>query len=61
MAIVDGNLGTIKNLQHQLKARYALGGGSGQVVYYNLSIRLEDGEMLEHYKGLLKRLDSLEI
>ena len=61
MAIIDGNIGTIKNLQHQLKERNALGGGSGQIVYYNSSIQLQDGKMLEQYKGLLKRLDSLEI
>lgn len=61
MAIIDGNIGTIKNLQHQLKEKNALGGGSGHVVYYNSSICVEDERMLEQYKCLLKRLDKMEI
>ncbi len=57
--IIDGNLGTVKNLRRILTEKSLLNGGSGDVVFYNSGVRVEDSEILDGYKKLFERLDGI--
>lgn len=55
--IIDGNLGTVKNLKRILEEKNALNEGSGNFIFYNSGVEVKDNEKLEIYRELLKRLD----
>ena len=57
--IIDGNLGTVKNLVRILTEMDALHHGSGKITYYNSGIQVEDRAKLEAYDILLKRMESV--
>jgi glutamate racemase len=57
--IIDGNLGTAKNLIRILTERNALNEGSGNIVFYNSGFKVEDEATLNTYRILLKKLDVI--
>lgn len=57
--IIDGNMGTVKNLRRILADRNLLNEGSGNIVFYNSGHLVSDKEKLNQYGGLLKRLDTI--
>lgn len=57
--IIDGGLGTAMNLKRILTEQKLLNGGSGEIEYYSSGSKIEDGEKLDRYSGLLARLDHI--
>lgn len=57
--IIDGNMGTVKNLKRILKENNLLNDGSGQVVFYN-SGKEADGYQVERLNRFFKRLKDIE-
>lgn len=57
--IIDGNLGTVKNLKRALEKRKCLNEGKGHISFYNSGVRLEDKDKLDNYNKLFKRLDDI--
>lgn len=57
--IIDGNLGTVKNLKRALEEMKCLNEGSGKISFYNSGIKLEDPEKLANYHKLFKRMDDI--
>ncbi|MFT8872995.1 MAG: glutamate racemase [Sporolactobacillus sp.] len=58
-AIVDGSIGTVRQLQHRLQVLGQLGGGSGIIDFYRSSVKVNDPELLQTYQRLLQKLDNL--
>ncbi|WP_332238238.1 glutamate racemase [Sporolactobacillus sp. KGMB 08714] len=58
--IIDGSVGTAKNLKRILEERHQIGGGTGAVSFYQSGRKVEDRETLNRYHQLLKRLDHLQ-
>jgi glutamate racemase len=59
VSIIDGNIGTVKNLERILTEMNALNEGSGNIVFYNSGLRVEDKIKLDKYRGLFERLDAI--
>jgi glutamate racemase len=57
--IIDGNLGTVKNLKRALEKRKCINEGKGNIIFYNSGVRLNDTAKLDNYYKLLKRLDDV--
>ncbi len=57
--IIDGNVGTIRNLKRILEDSNKLNEGNGNITFYNSGLLLEDNIKLENYKSLFKRLDTI--
>ncbi|WP_100488784.1 glutamate racemase [Sporolactobacillus pectinivorans] len=58
--IIDGSIGTAKNLKRVLDGRHQVGGGTGAVSFYKSSVKVEDQVTLNQYQKLLERLDHLQ-
>lgn len=58
--IIDGGLGTARNLKRILGSHHQIGGGTGKVTYYKSGVEVTNRETLDHYQNLLSRLDRLE-
>ena len=57
--IIDGGLGTAKNLKRILTEQQLLNGGSGEIEYYSSGVKIEDAVKLDQYASLLTRLDKI--
>lgn len=57
--IIDGNIGTAKNLKRALKRMNLLGDSNGSITFYNSGMLVEEKADLEKYNQLFKRLDSI--
>lgn len=57
--IIDGNIGTVKNLKRILGEMNSLNEGNGNIVYYNSGLKIEDEKELYKYRQLFKRLDII--
>lgn len=57
--IIDGNIGTAKNLQRILNEMNLLNEGNGNITFYNSGVKVDDEEGLDRYKILFKRLDKI--
>lgn len=57
--IIDGNIGTAKNLKRILGERNLLNGGNGRIDFYQSGKKVEDKTELMKYSKLFARLDHL--
>ncbi len=57
--IIDGNLGTAKNLKRILKESNSLNERKGSITFYSSGFKVEDNAELDKYKRLLERLDTI--
>lgn len=57
--IIDGNIGTAKNLKRILKEMNSLNEGNGNITLYNSGCKIEDKAELDKYNRLFKRLDTI--
>ncbi|WCK55680.1 glutamate racemase [Aneurinibacillus sp. Ricciae_BoGa-3] len=58
--IIDGGVGTAKNLKRILEERNSVNEGTGQVTYYKSGCKVEDEDTLLKYRRLLRRLTNIE-
>jgi glutamate racemase len=62
VAIIDGSIGTAKNLKRILEARHDLNqSGTGRIDFYNSGVKVTDPYLLSQYAQLLKRLHDIEM
>ena len=61
ISIIDGNEGTIRHLQNILRTKKSLNQGSGKVEFYNSGVIAKEGEDLERYQILFRRLKEINI
>ncbi len=59
--IIDGNLGTVRNMKRILTENALLNGGSGDIIYFNSGVKAENEAALDGFRRLLERLDSIVI
>lgn len=59
--IIDGNIGTIKNLKRTLEKMGSLNEGNGDIIFYNSGIKVEDEAKLGEYRRLFKRLEDINL
>lgn len=59
--IIDGNIGTVKNLKRTLQETKSLNEGNGNIIFYNSGFRVEDKAKLDKYSKLFKRLDDINV
>lgn len=57
--MIDGNMGTVKNLKRILEDRNLLNDGNGNIVFYNSGHMVNDKDKLNLYDSLLQRLDKI--
>lgn len=57
--IIDGNMGTAKNLKRILQELNLLNEGTGRITFYNSGLKVEGRAELDKYTRLLKRLDTI--
>lgn len=57
--IIDGNLGTVKNLKHKIDESDPINEGNGNILYYNSGSPVTDENQLDKYKQLFERLDMI--
>ena len=57
--IIDGNIGTVKNLKRILEEMNSLNEGSGNITFYNSGTKIEEKAKLDNYKKLFERLDVI--
>lgn len=57
--IIDGNIGTAKNLKRILEEMNILNEGNGSITFYNSGIKVENKTELDKYNRLFKRLDII--
>ncbi len=57
--IIDGNIGTVKNLKRILTKMNSLNEGSGNIVFYNSGLKVTDKSKLDKYRELFEKLDSM--
>lgn len=57
--IIDGNIGTVKNLKRILKEMNLFNEGNGSITFYNSGLKVEDKAELDKYNKLFKRLDAI--
>lgn len=58
VAIIDGNLGTVRNLRTTLENRNLLNGGHGHIDFYNSGELVEDNKIIYRYNSILNLLNS---
>lgn len=58
--IVDGNLGTVKNLKRILTQNNNKPEGTGQIDFYQSGVKIEDMDVVRRYYGLMERLDRMD-
>ena len=56
--IIDGNLGTVKNLKRILEEMNSLNEGNGNITFYNSGVKVDDSKKLDMYRDLFIKLDS---
>lgn len=56
--IIDGNIGTVKNLKNTLEEMKLLKEGNGNITFFNSGSKIEDKEVLARYNNLFKILDN---
>ncbi len=56
VVLMDGSVGTVKNLKRVLEASNQINEGTGQVTFYTSSVKVEDGALLSKYHQLLEML-----
>ncbi len=59
VSIIDGSIGTVKNLKRILEEKDLLKEGNGSITFYHSGLKVEDNIILDKYIGLLKRLDTI--
>lgn len=59
--IIDGNIGTVKNLHRTLENMNLLNEGHGNIDFYNSGVRIKDKEKLDIYYKLFKRLEIINL
>jgi glutamate racemase len=59
--IIDGNMGTVKNLKRSLEKRKCINEGQGNIIFYNSGVKVEDAVKLDNYGKLFKRLDEISV
>jgi glutamate racemase len=57
--IIDGNMGTVKNLIGILTPMHSFHEGTGNIDYYNSGVKVEDKAKLDTYAALFHRLDVI--
>ncbi len=58
ISIIDGNLGTVKNLKTTLENKNLLRGGNGHIAFYNSGQLIEDNKTIHIYNNILNLLNS---
>jgi len=58
--IIDGNIGTVRNLRRKLEESRMLYEGTGKVIFYNSGRKVEPGKELDTYNKLFDRLREME-
>ena len=58
IAIIDGNLGTVKNLKTTLENKNLLNGGNSNIIFYRSGKMVEDNKTISKYKNILNLLNS---
>lgn len=58
--IIDGNIGTAKNLKRILEEKKIINEGNGKITFYNSGIKIEDKVELDKYDRLFKVLDNIK-
>ncbi len=59
--IIDGNIGTVKNLHRTLENMNMLNEGHGNIDFYNSGVRIKDKEKLDIYNKLFNRLEDINL
>lgn len=57
--IIDGNIGTVRNLERTLKEMNSLNEGNGNITFFNSGFKIEDKTKLDKYSELFRILDSI--
>ncbi|MFX3619310.1 MAG: glutamate racemase [Sporolactobacillus sp.] len=58
--IIDGSIGTSKNLKRKLDQHHQIGSsGGGRIVFYRSGVEVTDPTLLTKYNHIFKRLDNL--
>lgn len=57
--IIDGNIGTVRNLERTLKEMNSLDEGNGNITFFNSGFKIEDKAKLDKYSELFKILDDI--
>ena len=50
--MIDGNIGTVKNLKWTLEKKKSLNEGNGNIIFYNSGVKVEDKTKLNNYSKL---------
>jgi len=58
--IIDGNIGTVRNLKRILEENKILCEGNGKMVFYNSGKKAEAGQEMDIYNKLFNRLKEIE-
>lgn len=58
-AVIDGNIGTARNLKRTLEERNAVNEGSGDIVIYQSGIKITEQEKVQRFLPLFQRLDDI--
>jgi glutamate racemase len=58
--VIDGNIGTVKNLKRMLDENNTLGGGNGLVEFYDSGVPVNEEKEKQKFEILLERLRSLD-
>jgi len=59
--IIDGNIGTVRNLERTLKEMNSLDEGNGNITFFNSGFKIEDKTKLDKYSELFKILDDINL
>jgi glutamate racemase len=59
--VIDGSVGTVRNLKRILSEAGNLGGGSGKVEYYDSGESVVDEKGMQRFDALLKRLKEIDV
>ena len=57
--IIDGNIGTVRNLERTLKEMNSLDEGNGNITFFNSGFKIEDKTKLDKYSELFRILDDI--
>ncbi|MEK3793370.1 glutamate racemase [Paenibacillus sp. FSL R7-0204] len=57
---ISGSLGTARHLKQILQAGGRINEGTGDILFYRSSVKVDDPSMLSKYGRLFKRLDDIE-
>ncbi|MDP4105902.1 MAG: glutamate racemase, partial [Bacillota bacterium] len=59
--IISGSIGTAKNLKRILETRNQINEGTGDILFFQSGIKVEDKNLLSTYKNLLVKLDEFQL